>query len=115
MKLYHNPRCSKSRQALAWLQEQGFEVEIRDYMKEGLRADEVGDVLAKLGVSPREFMRTKEAAYHETGADDPSRSDAELVEIIAAHPKLFERPVLVSGNAAAVGRPLDRIVELARK
>ena len=100
--IYHNPRCSKSRQALQLLRERGIEPEIVDYLKTPPAADEIEAVL---GMEPRALMRAKEAAYRDAGMADESLSRRALIDLMAAHPIVIERPVVVSGARAALGRP----------
>lgn len=107
--LYHNPRCSKSRQALALLQERGVEPRIVEYLKEPPTAAELKRLLALLGLKPRDLLRAKEAA--EAGLD-PAMDDAALIAGIAAHPAVLERPVFVHRGRAVVGRPPETVLDL---
>lgn len=107
--LYHNPRCSKSRQALALLQERGVEPRIVDYLKAPPDAAELTHLLVLLGLKPRDLLRVKEAA--EAGLD-PAMSDADLLRGIAAHPAVLERPVFVHRGRAVIGRPPEKVLEL---
>lgn len=109
--LYHNPRCSKSRQALALLEEHGVEPEVVRYLDAPPSADDVRDLLKRLGVAPAELLRRKEAPYTELGLGPASSAD-EVAEAIAAHPVLLERPVLVVGQRAVIARPPERVLEL---
>ena len=102
--IYHNPRCSKSRQALQLLRDRGIEPEIVDYLKTPPSADEIDAVLSKLGLEPRAAMRGKEAAYREAGMADESLSRRALIDLMAAHPIVIERPIVVSGARAAPAR-----------
>ena len=102
--IYHNPRCSKSRQALQLLRDRGIEPEIVDYLKTPPSADEIDAVLSKLGLEPRTVMRGKEAAYREAGMADESLSRRALIDLMAAHPIVIERPIVVSGARAAPAR-----------
>lgn len=110
--LYHNPRCSKSRQALALLKEQGLDPEIRLYLEDPPDEADLKRLLKLLHVTPREMMRTKEPLFASLGLDDADVTDAELVAAMAAHPSLIERPILISGKRAAIGRPPERILEI---
>ena len=110
--IYHNPRCSKSRQTLALLNEQGVEPEIREYLKVAPTVSEIGDILNMLGLEPRDLMRKKEAEYKENGLDDPSLSRDDLINAIVDHPKLLERPVVVKDGQARIGRPPEQVLEL---
>lgn len=111
MILYHNNRCSKSREALAFLQEQGVQAQVCAYLTEGLDEAQLRDLAVKLGVaSPREMMRTKEALYREL--DLANADDDALFAALAANPVLLERPILVNGARAAIGRPLENLKAL---
>ena len=102
--IYHNPRCSKSRQTLQLLRDRGIEPEIVDYLKTPPSADEIDAVLSKLGLKPRAAMRGKEAAYREAGMADESLSRRALIDLMAANPIVIERPIVVSGARAAPAR-----------
>jgi arsenate reductase (glutaredoxin) len=107
--IYHNPKCSKSRQTLALLQENGVEPEIVEYLKSPPSAAQLKAVISKLGVSPREIMRGKEAK--EEGIDAALEGD-ELIAAIVAHPRALERPIVVKGDKAAIGRPPESVLEI---
>ena len=102
--IYHNPRCSKSRQALQLLRDRGIEPEIVDYLKTPPSADEIDAVLSKLGLKPRAAMRAKEPAYREAGMADESLSRRASIDLMAANPIVIERPIVVSGARAAPAR-----------
>ena len=110
--IFHNPRCSKSRATLALLQEHGVEPEIRLYLENPPNADELTEILALLGRSPRELMRKGEAEYKEQGLADDTLSDAALVSAMTATPKLIERPIVLANGKAAVGRPPESVLEI---
>jgi arsenate reductase len=110
--IWHNPRCSKSRETLGLLQERGVEPEVVLYLEAPPSAEELERVLGLLGVEPRALMRTKEALYAELGLDDPSLGREALVEAMVAHPILIERPVVVRGDRAALGRPPEAVLAL---
>jgi arsenate reductase len=112
LRLYHNPRCSKSRAALALLQARGLEPEIVEYLKTPPDAATIEVLIDALGVAPRAAMRPKEAPYAELGLDAPDVDRARLVAAIAAHPILLERPIAVRGRRAVIGRPPERVLEL---
>ncbi|MEM7244801.1 MAG: arsenate reductase (glutaredoxin) [Acidobacteriota bacterium] len=109
--LFHNPRCSKSRQALALLEERGAEVEVIRYLDDPPDADTVSGLVDKLGIPAHDLLRTKEAPYAELGLSSESDRDT-IVAAIARHPILLERPVLVVGDRAVIGRPPERVLEL---
>jgi len=113
LQIYHNPRCSKSRAGLALLEAQGIEAEIIKYLDTPPTTEELATLLQKLDMKPRELMRTKEAIYKELGLKDVTDEQA-LIEAMAAHPKLIERPIVVRGDKAVVGRPLENIETLLK-
>jgi len=110
--IYHNPRCSKSRQTLQLLQEHGIEPEVREYLKEVPSADELKQVLTALGIAPRELLRVKEAEYKEAGLDNPDLSDEAIIEAMTRYPKLIERPIVINGDRARIGRPPEAVLEI---
>ena len=110
--IYHNPRCSKSRQTLALLEERGTEVEIVEYLKTPPSAAQLSAILSMLGLSPRDLMRTKEAAYAESGLGDPSLSNDDLIAAMVANPILIERPIVINGDRAALGRPPESVLDI---
>ncbi len=113
VKIWHNPRCSKSRNAVALLEEQGVEVEVVKYLETLPSKDEIVEVLKMLGISARELMRTKEDIYKELGLKNVSDEDA-LIDAMVTHPKLIERPIVIKDGKAAIGRPIENIVELLK-
>lgn len=110
--IYHNPRCAKSRETLKLLQEKGIQPEIIEYLKHPPTAEELTEILSKLGLQPRQLMRIKEAEYKENGLDDKSLSDAELIEAMIRIPKLIERPIVLANGKAAVGRPPEAVLAI---
>ncbi len=113
MLLIHNPRCSKSREALTLLVERGVEVEVREYLKQPLRVGELETLFAQLGLVPTATIRFKDELAKSLGlsASDP-RSHADWIALIAEHPALLERPIAVKGARAVIGRPPERVLEL---
>lgn len=109
LEIWHNPRCSKSRQALAILTERGLEPTVIEYLKAPPTAARLEWVLERLDMSPRDLMRKKEALYKELGLRGSDHADGELVAIMVEHPKLIERPVVIHGDRAALGRPPEAI------
>ena len=110
--LYHNPRCSKSRGALELLQAQGLTPNVVRYLETPLNAAQLSDLLAKLKISARQLLRTGEEEYKTLNLADSNLSDAQLIDAMAAHPKLIERPILVVGNLAVIGRPPEKVLEI---
>ena len=114
--LYHNNRCSKSREALAWLEEQGAAIKLIHYLDAPPDAAMLRQLYQQLGLDlVRGMMRTKENIYAELGLANESLSEDDLLAAIAAHPTLWERPLAVVDNQAAIGRPLNNIMALLNK
>jgi arsenate reductase len=112
VKIYHNPRCGKSRQTLQLLKEQGIEPEIIEYLKTPPTAQELDNILQKLDMEPRELMRKKEAEYKANGLDDASLDRQALIQAMVSHPILIERPVVIAGGKAAIGRPPEDVLAI---
>lgn len=110
--LYHNPRCSKSREALALLQQHGIEPTLRLYLDTPLTVTELRALLPALALSPRDLLRSSETAYKERGLADPTLADSVLLEAMVAEPRLLQRPIAVSGQRAVLGRPPEAVLEL---
>lgn len=110
--MYHNPRCSKSRQTLALLNERDVEPELVLYLETPPTTAELQALLDKLGLTARQLLRTREDAYRELGLDDPDKTDTELLEAMHQQPILIERPIVVVGERAAIGRPPENVLEL---
>ncbi len=109
--IWHNPRCSKSRNAVALLDERGVEAEIVKYLETPPSKEEIKEVLKMLGISARELMRTKEALYKELGLKEVE-DEEQLIDAMVANPKLIERPVVIKDGKAAIGRPLENIEKI---
>ncbi|MFC3680829.1 arsenate reductase (glutaredoxin) [Bacterioplanoides pacificum] len=112
IQIYHNPRCSKSRQTLALLQEKGIEPQVVEYLKQVPSAADIQSLLKKLGISARELLRSKEDAYKEHNLADASLSDDDIISAMIASPKLIERPIVVNGDQARIGRPPEQVLEI---
>ena len=110
--IYHNPRCSKSRQTLALLRERGLDPQIVLYLETPPSEARLGEILDMLAVPARDLMRRKERPYRDLGLDAPSLTRAELIAAMAAHPILIERPIVVSETRAAIGRPSEKVLEI---
>jgi arsenate reductase (glutaredoxin) len=110
--IYHNPRCSKSRQTLALLEEHGLAPRIVDYQKTPPSAVELKAILKKLGLKPRDLLRQGESRYAELGLKDRNLDDDALIALMVANPILIERPIVVSGNKAALGRPPETVLDI---
>ena len=110
--IYHNPRCSKSRQTLELLQQNNISPEIILYLEKPPSKPVLKSLLAKLGISARELLRTSEAAYKEMGLEDTGLTDDQLLDAMLEAPKLIERPIVVAGNKAVLGRPPENVLNL---
>ena len=110
--IYHNPRCSKSRQTLELLRERGIEPTIIEYLKTPPTAAELDAILQQLDVEPRALMRKSEAVYREAGLDNPELDRAALIAAMVAHPVLIERPIVLAHGKAAIGRPPENVLTL---
>jgi arsenate reductase len=110
--IYHNPKCSKSRETLALLEERGVPLRIVEYLKTPPSAKELDTILKMLGLEPRALMRTKDDAYREAGLDDPKLTRAQLIAAMVEHPSLIERPIVVAGTRAAIGRPPRNVLDI---
>lgn len=110
--LYHNPRCSKSRGALELLEARGLTPEIVRYLETPPTAAHLCALLDKLGLTARQLLRTGEEEYKSLGLANPELSEAELIDAMIEHPRLIERPILVAGNKAIIGRPPEKVLEI---
>jgi len=113
VKIYHNPRCSKSRNAVALLEEQGIEAEVVKYLDTPPSRQELIEILDMLGLSAKGLMRSKETLYKELGVNEINDEDM-LISLMVANPKLIERPIVVKDGKAAIGRPIENIVALLK-
>lgn len=113
IRILHNPRCSKSRQTLALLQENGIEAEVVEYLKSPLNADELSAIKSKLGITSFiEMMRVKEAEFNTAGLSKKDSNEVELLQAMVEYPKLIERPIVITEQQAAIGRPPEAVMEL---
>ena len=110
--IYHNPRCSKSRQTLALLEQQGVKPEIVEYLKTPPTADELDTILGQLGINARELLRKTEAIYKELNLADKTLTDQQLIQAMCEHPKLIERPIVIHNGKAKIGRPPEAVLEI---
>jgi arsenate reductase (glutaredoxin) len=110
--IYHNPRCSKSREALELLKGRGIEPVVIEYLKTPPNAKELKTLLARLGMKPRDLMRKKEPVYKELRLDDPKLSDDALIKAMVENPVLIERPIVLNGGKAALGRPPEAVARI---
>jgi arsenate reductase len=110
--IYHNPRCSKSRQTLELLNTHGVDADIVEYLKTPPDADTLDHILKLLGMQPRELMRTNETEYKTFNLDDDSLSRDQLINAMVEHPKLIQRPIVVRDDRAALGRPPEDVLRI---
>ncbi|UCE93298.1 MAG: arsenate reductase (glutaredoxin) [Flavobacteriaceae bacterium] len=111
MKIYHNPRCSKSRQGLAIVNEANVDFEIREYLKEPVSVEELTDIIKKLNIPAIELVRKNEKDWKEN-FKNKNLSEQEVIEAMVSFPKLIERPIFVKGEKAVIGRPPEKIKDL---
>ena len=109
--IYHNPRCTKSRQGLAYLGENGIDPEIKDYLKEGVNEEELTKVIALLGIKPEQLVRKMEADFKDN-FKGKELSDKEWIKAMVAFPKLIQRPIIIHGDKAVIARPTELIQEI---
>lgn len=110
--VYHNPRCSKSRAAMEYLEENGIEADVVKYMDSPPDANDIKDLLSMLGMTPRELMRKHEKVFKDAGLDDPTFTDDELIEAMAQCPSLIERPIVVNNGKAVLARPPETVQDI---
>ena len=111
-KIFHNPRCSKSRKALQILQDNNCDIEIINYLETDLNVSLIKDVLHKLSLKPRDILRTSEQDYKDNNLKEDNFSDDDLIDYMIKHPKLIERPIVIKGHRAVLGRPPENVLEL---
>jgi arsenate reductase len=112
IQILHNPRCSKSRQTLALLEEKGIEPDIIKYLDTPPTAAELKDILRKLNISARDLLRKGEDDYKALNLADPTLSEAQLIDAMVSHPKLIERPIVIKDGQAKIGRPPESVLDI---
>lgn len=112
IKIFHNPRCSKSRQTLALLQERGIEPVIIDYLNSPPTKNELFELLEKLNITAQELIRTGESIIKETNLNLSEMSDDQIIDSMIANPILIQRPIVINGDKAAIGRPPENILQI---
>jgi len=110
--IYHNPRCSKSRETLRLIETRGLKPKIVDYLKTPPSAAELKAIVKRLGLKPEELLRTGEPRYAELGLKDPHLDDDALIALMVANPILIERPIVVANGKAAIGRPPEAVLDI---
>lgn len=111
-KIYHNPRCSKSRQTLQLLADRQVDTEVINYLDTPPSHAELDQLLRLLGLEPRQLMRHKEAEYTSLGLDDPALGRDALIDAMVQHPRLIERPIVICDKRAVIGRPPEKVLEI---
>ena len=111
IKIYHNPRCSKSRQGLSLLEESGKEFEIIKYLEDQLTKKDLEDIISKLDIKPIDLIRKNEAIW-KSDYKGKTLTDKEVIAAMVKHPKLIERPIVINGSRAVIGRPTEAILEI---
>ena len=112
VKIFHNPRCSKSRMTLQLLNDRDIEPDVIEYLQTPPNAQELGEILTLLKIQPRQLMRTHEQEYKDNNLADESLSREQLIEAMVKFPKLIERPIVITNGKAAIGRPPESILEI---
>jgi arsenate reductase len=112
--IYHNPKCAKSRTALKLLEARGIEPVIVEYLKTPPTKTELANLVKLLGIEPRALLRTKEPEYKQAGLDNPKLSASAILQAMAKHPKLIERPIVVAGRKAVLGRPPEDVLKILK-
>ena len=110
--IYHNPKCSKSRQTLKLLEEQATGIDVIEYLKNPPTVKKLKEILSLLKISPRELMRKKETEYKELMLSNSNLSDKDLIESMIKHPILIERPIVLANGKAALGRPPENVLNI---
>ena len=111
-KIFHNSRCSKSRQALQILQDNNCDIEIINYLETDLNVSLIKDVLHKLSLKPRDILRKSEQDYKDNNLEEDNLSYDDLIDYMIKYPKLIERPIVIKGDKAVLGRPPENVLEL---
>jgi arsenate reductase len=110
--IYHNPRCSKSRQTLQLLEDKGLDPIIIEYLDSPPTAEQLQQTLHMLDMGPRDLIRKNEAAYKNAGLNNEALSDEELIDVMLTNPILIERPIVIANNQARIGRPPENVLEI---
>ncbi|QDV62380.1 arsenate reductase (glutaredoxin) [Crateriforma conspicua] len=110
--IYHNPRCTKSREALKLLQSRGLDVRVIKYLEEPPSEKQLRQIVKLLGIRPEQLVRKGEKLFKELGLADQTQTDKQWIAILAEHPRLIERPIVVHDGKAAIGRPIEQVVEI---
>ena len=109
--IYHNPRCSKSREGLCFLEDKNIPHQVIKYLDEGISVEELSNIIEILNIKPIELVRTKEEIW-KTNYKNQSLTDEEIIQIMVENPKLIERPIVINGNQGVIARPFEKINEI---
>jgi arsenate reductase len=113
IKIWHNARCGKSRDSKNLLEEKGCEYEVFEYLKNEFNSENIKELIKMLDISDvRDMLRTKEKEYKELNIADKSKTQDEIIDLVVANPKLVERPIVIKDGKAAIGRPIEKVIEL---
>ena len=110
--IYHNPRCSKCRQTLELLQQKGVDTEVVEYLNNPPDAEQLDTILTLLKLEPRELIRSNEAEYKAQGMDNPDLTREQLITLMVRYPKVIQRPIVIKGGKAAIGRPPETVLDI---
>lgn len=111
-KIYHNPRCSKSRATMALLESRGIDVDVIEYLKTPPDAEQLNGLLGKLGIPARDLVRKGEQAFRSAGVNLETASESSLVDLMTSHPVLIQRPIVETAEGASIGRPPEQVLKL---
>lgn len=112
VRIFHNPRCSKSRQTMEILNSNNVDISVVEYLKTPPTSEELDKILKMLSLEPRDLMRKNENAYKENGLDNPDLSREQLIQAMVDNPILIERPIVISGKTAVIGRPPEKVLDI---
>ncbi len=112
VRIFHNPKCSKCRLTMEILNDKGVDTNVIEYLKTPPNSDELTEILDLLGIEPRELMRKHEAPYNENKLDNPELTREQLIQAMIDHPILIERPIIINGKKATIGRPPEKVFDI---
>ncbi len=112
VRIFHNPKCSKCRLTMEILNDKGVNTSVIEYLKTPPNSDELTEILDLLGIEPRELMRKHEAPYKENNLDNPELTRDQLIQAMIDHPILIERPIIINGKKATIGRPPEKVFDI---
>ncbi len=112
VRIFHNPKCSKCRLTMEILNDKGVNTSVIEYLKTPPNSEELTEILDLLGIEPRELMRKHEAPYKENNLDNPELTRDQLIQAMIDHPILIERPIIINGKKATIGRPPEKVFDI---